>query len=323
MANLSGSEARGASMSLLAFAIFSTHDTVVKFLGENFSPFQIVFFAQLLSFPIVSVMLMRDRTDGNLVPRHPWWTALRTVAQVTTSVCVFYSFSVLPLAQAYAILFATPLLITLLAIPLLGERVGWRRGVAVLVGLLGVMVVLRPGSTPLTLGHILAMVAVISGATASIVVRKIGRDERNAVLLLYPMVTNFIVMGAMLPFVYVPVQGVHLGGFALMAILAFTATLLQIGAYRRASAVMVAPMQYSQIIWATIYGAIFFGERPSWNVALGAGIIIASGIYIVLREERNSGSTTPVLSSRGRYAQGVMPRLGTVARLLRKSQART
>ena len=112
---------QGAAYALLAFGIYATHDVVVKFLGADYHAIQIIFFAGLLSFPLVTVMLMNDRTDGHLRPVHPWWTALRTISTVITGVSAFYAFSVLPLAQTYAILFATPLLITLLAIPLLGE----------------------------------------------------------------------------------------------------------------------------------------------------------------------------------------------------------
>ena len=119
--------ARGALFALTAFAVYSTHDVVVKFLGSSYSPIQIVFFANLFGFPIVTLMLMRDRVDGNLRPRHPWWTLIRTVAAVTSTLCVFYAFSVLPLAQTYALIFAAPLLITILAVPILGETVGWHR----------------------------------------------------------------------------------------------------------------------------------------------------------------------------------------------------
>ena len=127
--------ARGAAFALVAFGIYSTHDVVVKFLGGVYSPFQIVFFSNLFGFPIVTIMLMRDATDGNLRPRHPWWTLLRTAAAVLSTALVFYAFWVLPLAQTYAIVFAAPLLITILAIPILGETVGWHRWMAVLAGL--------------------------------------------------------------------------------------------------------------------------------------------------------------------------------------------
>ena len=116
---IKNSNLRGALMALLAFAIYSTHDVVVKFLGGLYSPVQIIFFSTLLAFPLVTLMLIQDRRDGNLRPKHPWWSLARTVCTVITGLSAFYAFSVLPLAQTYAILFAAPLLITVLALSLI------------------------------------------------------------------------------------------------------------------------------------------------------------------------------------------------------------
>ena len=135
----------GALFALAAFGLFATHDVVVKTLGAYYAPFQIIFFSVLFSFPLATLMLMRDPTSGHLRPVHPWWTALRTAAAVLTGFSAFYAFSVLPLAQVYAILFSAPLLITVLAIPVLGERVGLHRWAAVCVGLAGVNRTHRPG----------------------------------------------------------------------------------------------------------------------------------------------------------------------------------
>lgn len=205
------SNLRGALFALLAFGIYSTHDVVVKFLGGTYSAVQIVFFANVFGFPIVMLMLMRDPVDGNLKPRHPWWTLIRTTSAVLSTVSAFYAFSVLPMAQTYALIFAAPLLITILAIPILGETVGWRRSLAVIFGLIGVMVVLRPGATSLAAGHLAAIAAAVFSAIGAVVVRKIGHEERSAVLLVYPMAANFLVMGCLLPFAYKPMPVLHLG----------------------------------------------------------------------------------------------------------------
>lgn len=306
---------RGALYALAAFAIFSTHDVAIKILGGTYSPIQIVFFSVLLSFPLATVMLMRDSTADTLIPRHPWWLALRTVAAVITGVSAFYAFSVLPLAQVYAIIFASPLIITVFAIPVLGERVGFHRWVAVVLGLVGVMVVLRPGSTVLELGHLAALLTATGGAVASIVVRKIGADERPVVMLLYPMVTNFVVMAALLPLVYVPMPIEHLGLLGIVAAFAWFASRMIITAYQSGEAAIIAPMQYSQIIWASIYGFLFFDERIDGPTALGTGIIIASGLYIVLRESRGGGSdNTPVLRTRSRGETATTPRISLFMR---------
>lgn len=304
------SNLQGALMALLAFAIYSTHDVFIKFLGGQYSPIQIIFFSGLLGFPLIAIMLIGDSNDGNLRPRHPWWTLLRTVCALITGFCAFYAFSVLPLAQTYAILFAAPLLITLLAIPILGEKVGIRRGMAVVVGLIGVIVVLRPGGTELGLGHLAALTAAVASSLASVIVRKIGQEERSVVLLLFPMIANFIVMGALLPFVYKPMPIEHFGMMAIIATFGFVAGFIIISAYKAAEAVIVAPMQYSQMIWAAIFGFLIFDEVPDEVTLIGAGVIMASGLYIVLRESRAKVSlNSPVLESRSRPETGLFPRI--------------
>ena len=301
MATSEKSTMRGALFALAAFGIFATHDVFIKLLGATYSPFQIIFFTTLMAFPLTTFMLMQDETRDNLRPHHPWWTAMRTVCAVVATVCAFFAFSVLPLAQTYAILFAMPLLITVLSVPLLGEQVGWRRGIAVLFGLAGVIVVLRPTSTELSLGHAAALGAALFGAVAGVIIRKIGREERSVVLILYPLLANFLLMAVLMPQNYVPMPLEHLGYVALISLLGFTAGLFLIAAYRASEAAIVAPMQYSQIVWATLFGSLLFGEQVDTVTFLGAAIIIGSGMYIVLRESVDgASSTTPVLRTRAR-----------------------
>ena len=302
----------GILMALAAFALFSIHDVVIKFLGGGYAVFQIVFFSVLLTFPLSTMMLLRSDVSGTLLPAHPWWSALRTACTVAAGLLVFTAFVTLPLAQVYAMIFTMPLIITVLSIPILGERVGPHRWGAVIAGLVGVLVVLRPGGADLGWGHAAALAGAVLSATASVIVRRIGRDERTMVLLLWPLVANFAVMGAALPFVYEPVPLPDLGLWALMAVCALIASLLMIGAYKRADAVLVAPMQYSQIIWAALYGWLLFDEGIDLWTGVGAGIIVASGLYIVLREGMGRSETTPVLRSRTRAGTPATPRIGSL-----------
>ncbi len=306
---------KGALTALLAMGIFATHDVVAKTLGQNYHAAQIVFFAALLSFPLISVVLIHNRTPDTLRPVHPFWLVLRTICVVITGLAAFHAFAVLPLAQTYAILFATPLLITLLAIPLLGEKVGIHRGLAVVVGLIGVLIVLRPGEVSLSLGHLSALVAAMTGAMVSVIARKIGGEERATVMLLFPMLGNVLVMGAILPFVYRPMTVEDLALEAIIAVFGLIGAALTISAYRQAEAVIVAPMQYSQILWATAYGWFLFHERVDTPTLIGAGIIIASGLYIVLREGRGGSRLRPVLDSRLRGETGITPRASLIQRL--------
>ena len=304
---------RGILFALLGFAFWSTHDLLVKDLGERYSPVQVVFFSVLFGFPFLTLLMMRDTEEQNLIPRHLGWTVIRTVAAVATGLLAFFAFSVLPLAQVYAILFAMPLLITILAIPLLGERVGWRRWLAVIAGLGGVIVVLQPGVEPLTPGHVAALGAAVTGAVASVIMRKIGREERTVVMMLYPMIANFLIMGGALGLVYEPMPIGDMLRAAVMSVLALLALGSVIMAYRNAPAALVAPMQYSQILWASVFGALLFGETLDSSTIVGSGIIIASGLFIVWREAVGTRSATkPVLRTRSRVGSPAAPRVSTL-----------
>lgn len=308
---------RGALLALLSMGIYASHDVVVKYLGSTYSAVQILFFSALLSFPLVALISLSDRQGGTLRPRHPWWVALRSVCTVITGVSAFYAFGVLPLAQTYSILFAIPLLVTVLSIPILGEHVGIHRWGAVTVGLTGVLIVLRPGQADLSSGHFAAILAAFTGAMASIVARKIGSEERPVVMLVFPILGNFAAMGAALPFFYTPMPIEHLGMTGIIAVFGLAGSLFTILAYRAGEAVIVAPMQYSQMLWAILYGYLLFEERLDWPTAIGAGVIIASGIYIVLRESLSGRSShRPVLETRGRNETVTMPRPGLLQRIL-------
>jgi len=311
------SNGRGASLALGSMAIFATHDVIIKHLGQTYSPVQIVFFAALLSFPPLSIILLNDKRGGSLRPVHPGWVAARVVFALLAGFFAFYAFSNLPLAQVYPLLFASPLLITVLSIPLLGEKVGPHRWGAVIAGLIGVLIVVRPGQAELQLGHLAAIAAAMCGAMASIIVRKVGGEERSVVLLLSPILGNVLVMGAALPFVWVPLQLPDLGFMAVIALFGLSASFLQIMAYRAGEAAIVAPMQYSQILWAVFYGWFIFGEGVDGPTLLGAGVVIVSGMYIVFRETRpNVSENQPVLRTRGRTETVTSPRTSLLGRVM-------
>lgn len=295
--------------------LYATHDVIIKTLGATYPALQILFFASLLSFPMVAVILLQDPTHGTLRPRHPFWMALRSACVVTAGICGFYAFSVLPLAQVYAILFAAPLIVTILSVPLLGEKVGAHRWLAVVAGLAGVMVVLRPGGQTLAVGHAAALLGTSCSALASVIVRKLGRSERTVVLMLWPMLGNFIFTGAALTFDYKPMQLGDLVLTLLIAGLGLSAGFLLIRAYRLGEAAIVAPMQYSQIIWATIYGWFLFGETLDAPTLTGAAIIIASGMYIVWREGRGNSANRPVITGRVRAETVTAPKSSLLQRL--------
>ena len=310
MSDTSQSPLRGLGFAFAAFGLFATHDAVIKLLGAQFAVFQIIFFAMLFAFVPMSVMMLADRQVDNFRPHHPWLILIRSTTTVIAMSTAFYAFTVLPLAEVYALLFATPLLITAMSAWLLGEPVRGQRWAAVIVGLIGVLIVLRPGVTVITFGHICALIAAFCSALGSIIMRKIGGEERTAVMILYPMLSSILAMGLILPFVYVPMQIMDLGLSASVGVMSVFAQMMIIAAYRAAPAAVVAPTQYSQILWATAFGALFFNELPDMWVGVGAAIIIASGVFIVWRESRPSVSVrNPILRNPNpRYDAGPSPK---------------
>ena len=310
-----------ALLGLAAFATFSTHDLLVKQLGASYSPFQIVFFSALLSFPLITLAMITDERPGTLRPVHPWWMLTRSLSGTTSAVAAFYAFTELPLSQVYAVIFAAPLMITVLAVPILGETVRLRRGLAVLVGFGGVAVVLNPSATEFGPGHIAALLAAATGALNAVIVRKIGQEERAVVMVLYPMMSNLVLMGAAMPFVYAPVAAGDLGLLTVVAALVLCAMALLVAAYRRGDAIIVAPMQYSQIIWAAVFGAVFFGEYPDAQTYIGTAIVAASGLYILRREASPDVSAhAPVSNTRTRIGHTVGLRIGQILHRDRKGE---
>ena len=229
-------------------ALFACYDVSIKFLGGGYNALQILFFATLMGIPVVFAYALWSRDQGSLKPVFPGWMALRTAGIILNGIFGTYAFATLPLAQCYAIFFTMPIFIALFAVPMLGERIDPVRGGAVVVGLLGVVVALNPGASPLVPAHGAALLAAVLGSLNYIILRKTGGQERSVVLLIYPMLATLAVVAVALPFVYVPMPLHDLSLTAAMALFAFVGYLLIIEAYRRARAIVVAPMQYSQIL---------------------------------------------------------------------------
>lgn len=307
---------RGAAFGLAAMAAYASHDVVIKILGGRYSPFQTMFFVALMSLPVL-VLVAAGRSGNGLRPRYPGWIALRTLCMTVGLLGGMTAFAALPLTQVYAILFSMPLLITALSVPMLGERVGAPRWIAVLVGLLGVLIVLRPGQAALSAGHLGALVSALGGAMAAVIARRLGGREDALVLVIWPMMLNLALSALALPLVYQPMPGGDLGLAALIALFGLIGASLNVLSYRFGEAALVAPMQYSQILWAVLYGWLLFSETPDRATLLGLTVIIGSGLYILWRETRQSRSHRPVLAADRDGEALASPSLGGFRRLLR------
>ena len=296
---ITSQSALGAFWATFAFTIFAIHDVLIKILGTTYSVFQIIFFATLFSFIPISALMLADKKSGTFRPNNLLLVIARSLFQVVGFICAFFSFTVLELAEAYSLLFVTPLLITVFAYLFLGEVIRLRRMIALSIGFLGVIIVLRPGFSVFELGHFTAILASFCASIAFIILRKIGQVERSASVILVPMFTTLVVSGLFLPSFFVPPLLKDLVGMAAIGILSTVSQLALIGAYRVAVAGLIAPFQYTQIIWAILFGALFFGEVPDSFVLVGTALIITSGIFIIWREYKvESDQEGPVTESK-------------------------
>lgn len=276
----------GAALGLLAFAAYSAYDAGAKYLGASLHPLQIIAVAGLMHLPLLFAYALWQ--GGSLWPKAPKLMTIRAGATVINYIAGVSAFTLVPMAEAYILFFTMPLMIAVLAVPVLGERFDLIRGFAVLLGLAGVIIALDPTVTTLGLGHALAFTGAVVGALNYVLIRKTGAVEQTSAMLLWPQLALVPIVAAATPFVYRPMEPFHLAVAALMATALLAASAAIIAAYRRASAIIIAPMQYSQIAWAAILGAVFFAETLGKSMLYGCLLIIAAGVIVVVHQEQPS-----------------------------------
>lgn len=250
------------------------------------NPLQVLFCAGSFVIPMFAGQMVLSGQTRNLWPVLPGWMALRIVVFILNGALGAYAFSVLPLAECYAIFFLMPLLVAALAALILGERMDLPRALAIMAGLVGVVVALQPGVTTLQIGHLSALAGAILGALNYLIIRRTSGAESPGVILLYPTLAQVAVLGLAMPLVWQPMTTGQVGLTFLMALELFIGGYAIVTAYRLAAAIVVAPMQYSQIAWAALFGWLLFGERIRPATALGIAVIIAAGLFLLWRSAR-------------------------------------
>lgn len=278
------SAARGIGFAILSYASFSTADAMIKLASERFSVFQIGFTVAL--FALLPVLFLAHGRGGwrALIPKRKGLVALRGVLTAVCGLLAWHAFSLMPLAEGYAILFAAPILVTVLSAVVLGEEVGWRRYVAALVGFVGVLVMIRPDFAALSAGHVYAGLAALAGAAGLITLKRIGSQETSASILLAVFLSIILASAPMVPTTFVLPTLHEVGILALAGLLMGCGHAGLVMATREAPAVVVAPFQYTQMIWGVLYGLLLFGNRPEPLLFAGMGLVVASGLYTLWRE---------------------------------------
>jgi len=273
---------------LAASATFTIGSAVVKALTAEFPVLEIVAFRSFVGFLAMVPVLARHGGLSAMATRHPTGHVLRTFYGFIGTVTAVYGYAMLPLVTVTALGFAMPLFLTVLSVPLLHERVGWRRTSAVLVGLGGVMVMLRPWNTQGT-AHAGAVAIVLAGvvtwALSMITIRRMGEaGERNVTIVAwYSLGTATLAAIAALPGWIMPSLP-QLGGLLAAGLLSGVAQLLMTEGYRSGETTLVAPFEYGAIIYATVLGVAIWGEWPDgWSV-LGVAVLVGAGLYVWRRE---------------------------------------
>jgi drug/metabolite transporter (DMT)-like permease len=275
---------QGVLLAAVAFFLFASTDAIIKTLTGHYSIFQIASMQVTFACIPLAVMLIREGGWVGLRPVHPRLVALRGFLAGIGTIFGYYAFSTLPLAEVYAIAFGVPIVVTILSIPVLKEQVGAHRWSAVLIGFVGILVMVRPGSTELSLGHLAAVAAMLNGAVITLILRKIAGVEHA------PALVSSVVLGMLLVslpgavLVFRTPELPHLALLAASGLLMGTAQFVMLQAFRRAPAASVAPMQYTMMVWALLYGVVIFGDSLRANLLLGAAIVMASSLYIMHRE---------------------------------------
>lgn len=224
-------------------------------------------------------------------PKRPLVMGVRSLLNGLTSVIVFFSFANLPLTQMYTLMFTIPIFVTLLSMIFLREKVGLKRGLAILVGFTGVIIAIRPEASALTFWHGTALLGVMMIASIFVITRRYAAIEDNSTLAIWSFPGMIVVPLLLWPFFSFPMpSALWLWGVLLACgFLAAAAQILMAYALARLDASFAASFQYTQVPWAFLYGYFLFGERPDEKMFLGVAIIVAAGLYIVFREARLKG----------------------------------
>lgn len=274
----------GIGFFILATLLFGVMDAAIKYLAADYGTWQIMFFRAVFSLLPIGLLIARTGGFATLRTKSVTSHAARSLMGVAAAYGFFYSFAHMPLADVYAVSFAAPLFMTALSVPILKERVGWRRWLAVLVGFGGVMVMLRPGQGMFSPIALFPLGAAAFYALSMLFVRVLSRTETNGAITFYFVATMALVSGAcMIPQWRAPdPQGLAL--LALIGVIGGVAQIVFTQAFRLAAPSLLAPFEYVAMIWAAGFGYLLFGDVPDSAIWTGCAIVAASGLYIIHRE---------------------------------------
>lgn len=298
------SPTRAIWILIAGIAIFSFQDVAIKWLSGGYTVHEIMFVRSIVALPAIVVIAWFGEGLRALIPRRPWVHIVRACATFFAYTLYYLGLADLPLADAATLYYSAPLFITLLAIPFLSEHVGWRRGLAIIVGFAGVIVVLRPGTDIVNLAALLVIASSLSYAISAIITRRVGATETGVAMAMSGCLFNLVASAAVglvlghgkwdegshpsLSFLLRAWSMPDWGDFGLMALcgIIFGAGYYCLTeAYRVGRASTIAPFEYTALPWSVFWGWIAWQQLPGWTTLAGLVLIVGSGLYVLRREK--------------------------------------
>ena len=283
---------RGALMMLGATALFTIMSALIKGLSDNIHFIETMFFRSAFALPVMFAIAARGRDWGVLRTKRLPGLLVRAFTGTMAQGCAFYALTVLPLAEQTALTYTTPLFVTLLSIPFLGEKVGIHRWSAVLVGFVGIMVIALgdgafQGGGPnqvVAIGMAVAVAQGVWSAATTLLVRSLSATESSTTIVLWQslLMTAFTLVA--LPFFWTTPTLFELLLLVLVGLVGGVAQILLTEAYASAQVSALGPYSYTSILWSVAIGWVVFSDAPGWSTLGGAALIVASGLYILHRE---------------------------------------
>lgn len=275
---------RGIGWIIGAVFVFAVVNALVKWQVATYPVGQVVFFRCWFALVPVAFLVASHGGLASLRTHRPWAHVSRALVQFVSMFSIFIAFKLMPLADAVAISFSAPLFMTLLSIPLLGERVGIHRWSAVLIGFAGVLFMVQPGPGILETGAVFALANAALSAAITIALRRMSATESSTTIVAWQLATTAVVSALLLPFGWITPTWSDAATMALTGLGAGVGQYMWTQAFRFAPAAVAAPFTYTAMIWAMGLGFLIWGDLPTASLIAGSLVVASSGLYILYRE---------------------------------------
>lgn len=273
----------GILLMLLGDLLFALNDAMGKWLVASFSVGQVLLVRSIGAFVVLGPMLARQPAGTLLHVERPWLQLARVILATADTGLFYAAVAYLPLADVMTFYMAGPIYVAAISHFMLGERIRWRRWMAVFIGFIGVVIALRPSSAMFSWPSIFALIGSLSFAL-TLVLARVLRATSGATLVTWQTLACLVVGGVLSIGDWTPMSGGQLFALLLLGIVACLAHLLITQSLKLAPASILAPLQYSLLLWAIIFGWLFFGDIPEAQMMIGAAIIVLAGLFIFHRE---------------------------------------